>query len=919
VDGGRAFRIIHPVMPLATGTRLGAYEILGSLGAGGMGEVYLARDARLDRTVAVKILPPHVADDATLRQRFDREAKALAALSHPHICAVFDVGQGTTDHGAVNFLVMEHLEGETLAERLTRGALPSSDALRYGIQIADALDKAHRKGVIHRDLKPGNIMLTAGGVKLLDFGLAKIQTAPAGAMDVSAAPTLTSPLTGAGSIVGTFQYMAPEQIEGHEADARTDIFAFGAVLFEMLTGSRAFEGKSQASLIGAILEREPKPVSSLQPMSPPALDQIVKTCLAKHPENRWQSAGDIGRQLKWVLDGGSQPSAVAPLPAAPARAGRTLTGLTVAVVGIVVVAVIVWAMPRRAAPPLEVSRLTLAPSPDAPIVSVGGVDVLVAPDGRRIVYLGARSGGGNVLYMRDLNSLQSRPIAGTELPQNFGVANPFITGDGESIVFRSPGKGILSAPLRGGPPLKVADDSPRFLSGASAADGALVLALGDGLYRIAGQAGTPERLTQLDKSLGYFAPAPLPGGRAVLYHVRDYSVPVNRVFAIDLQTREEHLLANDGAAPQFSPSGHLVFARGTTLMAVPFDPVSLKVTGNPVAVQEGVQHPSELSAPDYAVSASGTLVYAPARPSPAASAVSLLWVDRAGREVGPVVSTPMVGPTGRISPDGKRLAVTHGPPGEQSQDLWVYDLDGRPPLRLAEKGANMSPVWSPDGSRIVFVSNRDGVFDLYSIPADGSTLEPVRLESGGNGQRGVPTTFPTSWLPDGRLVFSDNAGVAANSRIVAAAPTLGGKAESLVETEYQEGDGVVSPNGQWLAYTSDRSGRSEIWAQPLAGGAPVRVSSNGGNRPAWSREGRELFYREGTKMMAVRIKAGQALAFDPAVELFDRPYRPDFDVAPGGRFLMSPQPTPTGAAAASPGIVVVQNWQEELKRLVPVN
>jgi serine/threonine protein kinase/Tol biopolymer transport system component len=881
-----------------------------------MGEVYKARDTRLDRTVAIKVLPSHVANDPLLKQRFEREAKTLAALSHPHICPVYDVGQ----QDGVDFLVMEHLEGQTLAQRLVKGALPLDQAIRYAIQIADALDKAHRKNVIHRDIKPGNIMLTASGPKLLDFGLAKTNPAASGANDLTVSPTVTSPLTGAGQIVGTFQYMAPEQLEGQEADARTDIFAFGGVLYEMLTGRKAFEGKSQANLIGAILEREPPSVSSLQAAAPHALDQLVRTCLAKNRESRWQSAGDIQRQLAWILDEVSQAATPTPRQARLPHARRTrLTKIAAAAVVIAVLSFALWTMARSGqSPPLEVSRLLLAPSSNAPMIGVGGRDILISPDGKRIVYLGKRGQSGSVFYVRDLSSLESRMIAGTELPGNFGVANPFLTDDGAFLVFRSPGKGILKVPLQGGSALKIADDQPRFLSGTSSGKN-VVFALGDGLYQTSAAGGPLERLTQPDNDPAiYIAPEFTPDGMAVLFHKRSLKEQIDRIVVLDLQTRQQRVLVEDGVAPKYVSSGHLVFARGTTLMAIPFDTKLLNVTGTPVAVQEGIQHPRPFasSAPDYALSSNGTLIYVP-EPTSEPSAVAPVWVDRVGREIGPITGAPIFGlAIVRLSPDGKRLLALSDLSGDN--DLWVYDLTGRPGLRLVDKGIIVDPLWHPDGAHVVFVSNRDGAYAFYSIPADGSTLEPSILNVGGAASpaQGIPTRLPLTWLPDGRLVFADNTSTTGRTDIFAVSAKEGGDPEPLVKTDYAETGARVSPDGRWLAYVSDRTGRAEIWVRAVSGGAPVRVSQSGGNIPVWARNSRELFYREGSKMMAVGIKVGAELAFEPAVQLFDRPYRASYDVAFDGRFVMIPMPQSAGPSSPG-GIVVVQNWTEELTRLVP--
>ena len=930
-------------MPLTPGTRLGAYEIVGLIGAGGMGEVYKARDGRLERDVAVKILPLHVASDVNLKQRFEREARTLATLSHPHICSVFDVGHATTDQGAIDFLVIEYLEGETLAARLARGRLPSAEALRYAGEIADALDAAHRKGVVHRDLKPGNIMLTTGGSKLVDFGLAKT-TASTTRGDLTTAPTISSPVTGAGSIVGTFQYMSPEQLEGEEADARSDIFAFGAVLYEMLTGKKAFEGKSQASLIGAILEREPAPVSALEPTSPSALDQIVKTCLAKNPGNRWQSAGDIGLQLKWIRDGATPSTAGAPAPSLPLRVRRPwlFPALAAAIVAVAAVGVAIWALTRSTpAAPVTVSRLLLAPPATAPLVSVGGYDVAISPDGTKIVYLG-ETPQGRALYLRELGGLEPQIIRGTEVPADFANVNPFFSWDGASIGFRSPGKGILRVELAGGPPVKIADDETGFVGAAWGPDDSVIMALGrggvtgkgNGLYRAsAGGGAALERVAGTDEpGVFYAAPSMLPGGKAVLFYLIGAQTQTETVAVLDLGTRKQRTLAEGGANPMYAPSGHLVFARGTTLMAARFDPDRLEMTGTPVAVLPGVRHPGLVTAADYGIARSGTLIYVPG-PESAGTGESVIpvWVDRTGREIGPALNVSLQLPRSlRLSPDGRRLLLVSGPPADG--DVSIFDLGGRPPLPLVDAGNNAASIWSPDGTRVLFTGSRGAAWGLYSIPSDGSALQPqpVSIDSGsGDPFSDILPKPPLAWMPDGRLIFGVGRATGGGSDLLTI-PAGGGKAEDLVTTEFSEDSARVSPGGRWLAYRSNRSGRSEIWVRATGGSAPVRVSQDGGREPVWSRDGRELFYLQGNKMIALAVKGGQQFSFAPPVLVFDRPYfhfddptgltfAGSYDVAADGRFLMIPEAggDPNRAAAPATGIVVVQNWVEEIKQRVP--
>ena len=908
-------------MTLAAGTRLGAYQIVGPLGAGGMGDVYKARDDRLERTVAVKVVPPHVADDPVARQRFEREARVLAALSHPHICRIFDVGHAEHEQGGIDFLVMEYLEGETLAGRLSKGRLPFAEALRCAIDLADGLDQAHRRGVVHRDLKPGNIMMTPEGVKIVDFGVAK-RIHPTRSDEAVTASAPAASLTDAGGIIGTLQYMAPEQLEGQDADARADIFALGVVLYEMLAGKKAFDGKTQAGLIGSIMRDDPTPLSTLLPSCPPALDPIVKTCLAKDPDHRWHTAGDVGRQLKWVLEGGTTSGAAA-LVLSASRSRRTLAIASTAAV-LAAAAFGIWALRHTPESPAEVSRLLLTPAPSAPLKNVGGIRTIISPDGKRIVYVGAKPDGGTALYVRALSALDARMIPGTDLPPRFAVANPFFTEDGESVVFRSPGVGIIKVSLNGGPPTKVADDSPRYLGGGPGPDNTLLLGLGDGIYRATASGGTIERLTQPENPRILFAgPKPIAGTKLALFDKVTVPEGTSQVVLLDLETREQHVLIDGGGAAYYLPSGQMVFNRGTTLMAVPFDVRKRRIAGTPVAVLEGILHLSPVLPAHFAMSKNGTLIYLPDASYNPTEAFTPLWVDRTGREAGPVVKTPIPALRAlQLSPDGKRLLVQLAPAGPQSGAIWVYDLTGRPPVPLIEKGDNASPVWFPDGTRVAFASNKSGQNSFYSLPSDGSTLDPQPLDTGLPPiASGIPVIFPTTWLNDGRLVFTTTRGDRNSSDILAAAPSGSSTPEVLVKTEFNESSGHISPDGRWLAFQWDRTGRGEIWVRAVSGGAPVRVSQNGGIAPLWSHDGRELFFREGSrKVMATAFHAGAVPSFDQPALLFDGPFLlgdGSYDVAADGRFIMIPMPSAPPGAPGS--IIVVQNWTEELKRLVPVN
>jgi len=866
-------------MPLASGTRLGPYEILSPLGAGGMGEVYLARDTRLGRDVAIKVLPALLAGDPARRERFEREARAVSALNHPHICTLHDIG----NQDGVDFLVLEHLEGETVAERLKRGPIPIEQVLRYAAQIADALDKAHRKGVIHRDLKPGNVMLTKTGAKLLDFGLAKLSAGAASDPDgLSALPTEQRSLTAQGSLLGTFQYMAPEQLEGKPVDVRTDLFAFGALIYEMASGRRAFEGGSQASLIAAILEREPPPLSTLQPLSPVGLDRLIRTCLAKDPDDRWQSAGDLRRQLEALVEAGSSPSSPATQPVAASRAlPRGFAWAVLGVGGLLALALITQLGPATAPP---VRRLQVEITvPEGGRFRLEGSDIAsvsLSPDGEQLTFV-APTKEGLSLWVRALATGIARPLEGTS-----DATYPFWSPDGKFIAFLARGR-LWKVPAAGGAVIDLcAANEGR--GGSWSQDGTILFAphWRERIHRVSADGGASTPITELDAARGettHRSPLFLPDGKHFLFLAANHAAAeTSGEHAIYLASTdapgERRLLLHARSNVQYA-AGHLLYVQGRTLVAQRFDADRLELVGEPRPLIDGIRFETGYFQGVFAA-AGDRLVF---QRGGAASVTELLWFDRAGRQSGRL-GAPDLYHDLQLSPDGRTLAISVGDPG----DIWLWDLERGVRSRFTFQSMNeAAPVWSPDGRWVYFAMDQLGRGDVWRKALDGND----------QGEMVVATPEaegPSSVSPDGREVLIVQSAADGSPRLRVQPVTGGGQAVPALPGDRAEWDGRFSPDGRWIAYGSDASGRDEVYLASYPGGTGRwQVSTGGGGSPVWRRDGRELFFLTADNWIAaVRVGTGANPIADTPTPLFPLPPR-DGDVyaydatADGQRFLIN--------------------------------
>ena len=839
-------------MPLEPGTRLGPYEIIDALGAGGMGEVYRARDTRLDREVAVKVLPGHLSDQPEARQRFEREARAVSDLNHPHICTLYDVG----NEGGVEFLVMELIEGGTLADRIAEGPLPLEEALGYAVQIADALDAAHQKNVIHRDLKPGNVMLTKTGAKLLDFGLAKSAAlAGAGGNSLTASPTMTTPLTAEGTIVGTFQYMAPEQLEGKDADARSDLFAFGAVLYEMLTGRKAFAGDSPASLIASIIKEEPRPVSLSTPMVPRALDRLVSRCLAKQRDERWQTARDVVLELQWVVEHGADDEA-------EAATSATRTPWLPWAVAVAAIAVAAFFALRGITPetgPARSVRLTI------PIPSgiVFGTDFAsppaVSPDGSSVVYGLIDDSGGTSLWLRPVGDFEARPLPNTE-----GAAYGFWSADSRDVGFFAEGE-IKRVEVATGR-VQTVTDADIGRGGSWNRAGKIVFApnSNSGIYMVDAAGGLPEQLTTPDPTIpdcSHRWPLLLPGGERFLFVLWTNDPAARRehggVYVASVKGDEPpRRLLPDPSSVAYAPPGYLLVVRGQNLIAVPFDAKKADVTGEAIVIAEDAQYNMGNGHALISVSAEGTLVYVagqtPIVPSDLGS------YDREG-SLKAVIGDPAPYRDLRLSSDGMRAAAAIFGAATGAGEIWLVDLERGVRTRLAA-GAwyHGSPVWSPDGERVMYSSQKSGADEVYRRLADGSGEAELVYETGMD-------TELFDWSPDGNYLAVFEVGSGRSRQDIWIYSIEQRKAEPLVTGDATYNGVRFSPDSKWVAYVSTESGRGEVFIQGLTGeggtkrGGRWQVSTAGGSRPHWRKDGRELIYVDPERRVTavpIELKAG---------------------------------------------------------------
>ena len=866
---------------IAAGTLLGSYRVETLIGQGGMGHVYRAVDTRLDRVVAIKVLPAHLSSDAHLRERFEREARAISSLSHPHICALFDVGR---ENGQA-YLVMEYVEGETLADRLGRGPLPLDQVIRYGADIAEALGAAHQRGIVHRDLKPGNVMITKSGPKLLDFGLARTGSGAVVATD--AATEHQKPLTEEGTLLGTFQYMAPEQIEGLQADTRTDVFALGAVLYEMVTGKRAFEGKSKASLIASILDREPPPIAASDRAAPPSLDRLIRACLAKDPDERVQSARDVAMQLRWIGDAADAP---------PARSRRGwLWPVAAIALSLLLLGGAAYLVRRGEASAPAVNLSLLPPS---------GFEfdhASISPQGT--IAFAATRGAERLLYVRHLHEAQPRQVGRVIA----GFGNPFWSPDGKWIAYFDRSK-LMKLPVAGGTPEVITDASYGF--GATwSDDGTIVFTPGffEPLHTVSSAGGKSRPLTTLDASRHESAhgwPVALPDDQGVLYVSVTLPTETSRIFHVPLRGgTPTEVLEADALVGYSDP--FLLFVRNGDIHAVKFNPKKARVTGEPRRVVEQVAYDASASSASATVTPGGILLF----PTRATEKRRIVRYDRQGRALATVFEgDDLQGP--RLSEDGKRMLITKWNHQTGSRGIHRIDLERgtvtslTPPPRFG-----FNPIWLADGESFAYTSaRRTSDYDLFK-QLDDPQAEPVPIWEARSDDKEALSVTPDGehlivreYKPD---TFYDIWLVPVDGK---------GERKPLLTTRMSESWADISPDGRWLAYGSNVSSKDEVYVRPLAGGRSIQVSTAGGIMPRWSRDGRELYFLASENvLMSARFTAGARGAEVTLPEqLFQFAPRASqrWELHPDGTFLVNEL---ADTASAMRPYNVVTGWKERIE------
>lgn len=887
-------------MTLEAGKQLGPYQITGPAGAGGMGEVYKARDTRLDRDVAIKVLHTRVAENPDLKERFEREAKVIAGLNHPNICVLHDIGV----EGDVDFLVMEYIEGETLSERLSKGPLPAELLLSTAIQIADALDKAHKQGLVHRDLKPGNVMLTKEGAKLLDFGLAKFTPESGFVDDLTSGQTRTTPLTTQGAIIGTLQYMAPEQLEGVEADARSDIFSFGAMLYEMAAGAPAFAGKSRASLIASVLKEEPTPVSQIQPLIPVSLELVIKQCMVKDPDQRWQSAGDLKRSLVLISEGGG-PSNVLGVSAAGSKA--SLLPWIVAAVLLITTGLFGFVAFNGEEIPREVINSHI-PAPDGTrFEGFAGGSLALSADGKKIAFNAFDTlDGKEHLWVRNLDSPTPLKLPGTE-----DSWMPFWSPDSRYIAFFVQGK-LKKILATGGPALTLCD-APDGRSGSWNTDDVIIFTpdYRGPLFRVSAAGGETTQLTSLDSITAdrtHRWPAFLPDGDHYLYYARTGSGSGGEKDAIrigSLETGEQRHLIHTTSNAAFA-RGHIVYAREGTLMAHPFDPDKLELTGDAQPIAEDVSFIGTFSRSLFTLSPDGKMIF---RTGEFRTGSRIIVFDSTGQALDTIGDWDEQYTT-RLSPDGQFLATDIADQGGSNNvvDIWIHDIARGIKRRMTFDSLDcLTPAWAPDGESFAYVKQTDD-----------STLVLVKSASGMGESRRIfaleENMFINSWSVDGRFLFTIKQ--ANNVEIWAIPLDTAQQAYRVIESAYNTAQATLSADGRWLAFTSEESGNSEVYVTPFPSlSGKWQVSINDGDRPHWTADGKRIFYLDDNDFINVAEVDGSGSTFRAGAvrKLFKvRGSRPGsvYDInADGTRFYVNQMPS--GANESEP-LVMIQNWDAAL-------